>query len=208
MVLPTGLPENLERLWNFASDAPIVAWPESSGCFNGGFFLFRPNVERRKDYNLLLSKARRVAKCDRGAVTDQSYLNAVYAGTHWLLKNGSRRRERGYVPLNFLTWRMRNSYGSGRWDACFKTPSELVKATDSFHFFDRMAPWGPNCTLDGLQGGIPCNTAVLRAHRVHGECTGHSAAQALWYTELQRLPRNVRQPCVRRLQQADGVRYY
>ena len=216
------------RLWDFAPEARVVAVPEAAGCFNSGFFLFWPSLRSQREYEQLVEDTRPHAQppiCDKGRVrADQTYLNAVLSDTMETASRkqrrvdgpsagkgrGSARAVERYVALDESVWAVRTpmSSNSRANPPCTDSPAKLLTQTHSFHFFDRFAPWAPNCSVDRvLRNGDPCgrNDVLMKEGRVGLEglqCNGHAAAQALWYSELFRLPTELRSICYRRLRLA------
>lgn len=101
MVLPTS--RRLRHVWSWRTDAELVGYPEATGCFNTGFFLFRPSQRRRWEHERLLAatadEARgRYPRGDKRCVVtrhcckrtcepnDQPYLNAVYSARSALVR--------------------------------------------------------------------------------------------------------------------------
>ena len=215
----------LERLWDFGPEAKLVAFPETTGCFNSGFFMFRPSPWRQREYQWRLAHPTPPTSCDKGRLGDQSFLNAVYSdrdeplrlfrqrehvGTH-----ASRRADaERYTAVEASTWASRHPFDPLGLNAiqggplCLDSPSKLMAHADSFHFFERFAPWGVNCSLDRvLTKGDACGRVdVLRAKKVDSMCSGHAAAQAVWWTELLRLPLPLRRVCNERLISSVGSR--
>ena len=137
--MPMATSKRLRHLWEVRPDAELLAYPESTGCFNTGFMLFRPSRLRRREYERLLAatsdEARgRFSRGDpRCTVTrrcwrnpcqpnDQSYLNAVYSSKSAVVRKlrdpsgaedvnaGSNTSLRGrYLPVPPTALRMRTS---------------------------------------------------------------------------------------------------
>ena len=93
------------------------------------------------------------------------------------------------------------------------SPEALLAAADSFHFFERFAPWSPG-GKSGAEGGGDCNAeAVLAGGSCHREralavfrnssaallCSGLAAAQIIWMGQLMKLPPDFRHACRLRL---------
>lgn len=130
MVLPSST--RLKLLWDVRRDAEILAYPESSGCWNTGFMLFRPSRLRRKEYERLLAataeEARgRYRRGDRRCVVtkrcwrnpcqpnDQSYLNAVYSSKSGILQRlrasgGGAGAVNAYAEANGMNRSVRGRY--------------------------------------------------------------------------------------------------
>ena len=145
-------------------------------------------------------------KCDKAwrPITDQSYLNVLYDAHTYrtnfakLLRqlranetsrSSSAHATSQFTPLDPLVWKVRTPFGTVPADhhPCFAKRTALTNLTDSFHFFDRMAPWSANASF------------YLRAMRIDSSCSGHKAATELWHEMLERLPRDARRVCGRRL---------
>lgn len=204
----------LEKLWDFAPHSSLVATPESPGCFNSGFFMFRPSAHRRAEYEALLTSGLRVRRCDKGwrPLTDQSYLNVLY-DAHAYRTNFAKllRRMRanesmgggaavsGYTPLDPLVWKVRTPFGSIPNDhhGCLNARAEFERITDSFHFFDRMAPWHPNASY------------FLSSMHIDPQCSGQAVAGEFWREMLAGLPDDVQRVCRGRLERflASGSAY-
>ena len=110
MVLPSS--QRLQSLWAFRADAEIIGYPESAGCFNTGFMLFRPSLLQRRVYESLLEETAAEArgsyprgdkrcvvtrKCWRNACqpNDQSYLNAVFSDKSAIVRRLRQRHGGG-----------------------------------------------------------------------------------------------------------------
>lgn len=214
-VLPSEtLSSALTNLWDLAPEAKMVAFPESAGCFNSGFFMYRPSRARQRELEWRIAQPVQPPICDKShaLVTDQSYLNAVYSRRDALInqlrKNDTRHRRASdverYTAIDKAVIFSANPFercGRSGSATCLDSPEKLMAHRQLFHFFDRFAPWGANCTVEGmLDGGGACGrTDVLLASQRDSLCNGHAAAQALWWSELMRLPIRLRRLCYRRL---------
>ena len=196
----------MQQLWDFAPGAKMVASPEGAGCFNSGFMLFRPSLRRQREYGQLVvsrTAAAQVPPCDKGVLPrDQSYLNALYWNRTGYLNqlrasttDARERRLDGerYVslPNSFPVWRIRTVFTA---PGCVRSPAMLRTHSESFHFFDRFAPWG----ADRATATDNSSKAALDAAR----CSGLAAAHEVWHEELLRLPARLRRRCLSRLRTA------
>jgi hypothetical protein len=217
MVLPTS--RRIRDLWSFRTDAELVGYPESRGCFNSGFMLFRPSKQRRYEYETLLqqtageargeykrgdSRCTVTARCWRNPCesNDQSYLNAVFAGV--------------YRPVTGKAFHMRTSTTHGRQynsRNCLTTAFQLLQTDDAFHFFSRLSPWRGDCARCALRGkrcsysSLPSFNAALGTNEGGAVHTcGRAAAQAVWFSTLrERVPEHLRSLCLTKLEEATAA---
>jgi len=133
--------------------------------------------------------------------TDPAQQHAVSPG----LSTDAQRRADGerYVSLEHAVWRIRHVFN---WPSrqCLQRPSDVLYGADSFHFFDRFAPWGHNCSATTVLAGDACHADVMTAELGHLDagilCSGVAAAQKLWFSELFRLPTELSRECQARLE--------
>ena len=177
--------------------------------------MFRPSSARKREYELLVTAVASGAKirsCDKGKRSlDQTILNAVYWNRTAFLNRlrvnstDAQRRADGerYVSLEHAVWRIRHVFN---WPSrqCLQRPSDVLYGADSFHFFDRFAPWGHNCSATTVLAGDACHADVMTAELEHLDagilCNGVAAAQKLWFSELFRLPTELSRECQARLE--------
>ena len=137
-------------------------------------------------------------------MTDQSYMNTVYDN---------------YVSIDRRVWQARTPLGPlpppHVMPACIQRADDLLRTTDSYHFFGRMAPWAwrpkANCTAKSdrstVHAGSPslCARPMVDGLRIDPKCSGMEIASQLWFAEWQRLPTSVRRVCGARLRARRGV---
>ena len=204
---------NIEQLWAVHPDASMVASPEpgSRGCFSGGLLIFRPSAERRSEYERLIGLGR--AEAPHGCAhlmpdhDDQRYINEAFRSTRLA---GLDPNQTWFQPLQFETWAVRTP-GSflGRSRAlldCQRTPEQLERLADSYHFYGRTPPWGGNCAECVLRG-LPCNVELARraGKIVQRPACAYFAAQSLWYAAFAQLPARLRSLCFERIRDTSSI---
>jgi hypothetical protein len=187
--------------------------------------MFRPSEARQREYKLLLDARARdkklPASCNFNKPTnnsDQAFLNAVFWDKNPLLNrarvNSTEAQRQSdserYVDLSGSGWRVRTVHNA-QLEPCLATPTALLKYADTYHFFSNYAPWGRNCSIMNALAGEGCEDDYLQwlYRHVYRQsapaaaraklCSGIAAAHAVWYSELFRLPADVRRMCLARL---------
>ena len=195
---------NIDALFSVSPEADIVASPEGPGCFNAGFFLYKPSLVRREQYMRIIESATPPRTCGafRNLVDDdQRAMNALYKPN----KTASQivRAIRSayepeppnhtfYAPLATATFRVRTPY------------TLLGTNMPSASGVLQQPPWGANCA-ECLLAGLRCNQQLAsRAKNGRPDCA-YYPAQALWWSAYLRLPEEVRRTCDERLRETAGI---